>query len=400
VASIAEQELLVTLGRSLARKTDRFGRSLPDSKSSLIHVRRLGRGECEIEVLDAVGVIATPSLIIDVQPKIPRAHLIYLLERGNAIPRMGADTAALAPDTSFFQLVARWFSQALDQVLEQGLARDYRLMRDDVRAARGRVIPLATADHYYRGRTTLVAEFEEFDFDTPLNRLLLHAARLVRANVLLPDGVRRGARRAIARMDGVGELRHGDLHCEPERRTSYYGDAALLARQIINGTGRSLLIGNDRVWTFLMRTPTPVEQGLRDVLRQALPPHLKPAKRQLALEGSKMTLNPDLVFGDTNAIADIKYKVSGSDWDRADLYEVVAFATGFRASDAAIVDFQAGAKSRPTVSVGGVTVRHVAWPTRDISPEAALADVAFEIVAWSNEWKQAGESEPATASAP
>jgi 5-methylcytosine-specific restriction enzyme subunit McrC len=217
-------------------------------------------------------VIATPTLIVNVEPKIPAHHLVYLLERASLFPRLDADPATLAPDAAFFELVARWYMRRLHRLLEEGLARDYRPTRDEIRTARGRISPLATASLYYRGRMTLVAEYDEFDFDTPLNRLLLEAARLLLANSSLGDDIRLGARRAIAHMDGIGDMRGSDIHAAPERRTSHYRDAALLAKQIIRGTGRALLVGDRAVWTFLIRTPLAVEAGLRNALAGALPP--------------------------------------------------------------------------------------------------------------------------------
>jgi hypothetical protein len=37
-----------------------------------------------------------------------------------------------------------------------------------------------------------------------------------------------------------------------------------------------------------------------------------------------MTLNPDIVVDDGSAIADVKYKLAGEDWNRSDLYQAGA----------------------------------------------------------------------------
>ncbi len=44
------------------------------------------------------------------------------------------------------------------------------------------------------------------------------------------------------------------------------------------------------------------------------------------LTGSALTLNPDPILGSPDAIGDVKYMLSGGDWVRSDLYQVVAFA--------------------------------------------------------------------------
>lgn len=44
-------------------------------------------------------------------------------------------------------------------------------------------------------------------------------------------------------------------------------------------------------------------------------------KSRLGIPGTKMTLNPDLMFGD-QAVGDVKYKTS-HDWVRSDLYQAI-----------------------------------------------------------------------------
>ena len=64
----------------------------------------------------------------------------------------------------------------------------------------------------------------------------------------------------------------------------------------------------------------PIEQGIRAVLAERLAPHHVVTKKSLALPPSSKTLNPDLVFDNGAAIADVTYKIAGTDWVRADLY--------------------------------------------------------------------------------
>lgn len=350
-------------------------------------MQRIDGCHCRVRVVDAVGVVATETLVLEVQPKIPPTHLVYLLEQTSVVPSLDVDPASLAPDSSLFEFVARWYVRRLHHLLLDGLARGYREERDEVSAVRGRVIPLATANHYYRGRMSVVAEFEEFDFDTPLNRLLLHAARIVVGSTLLPEDLRRSARGATAHLDGVGRFVQGEFSAEPDRRTSHYRDAVLLAKQIIRGTGRTLLRGGEPVWTFLIRTPEAVEDGLRNLLWHYMPASLRPIKRRTGVGGASMTLNPDLVWGHTWAIGDVKYKLAVDEWRRPDLYEIVAFATGFRVSAALLLEFgRPGQRSLPTVDVGDVRVSQLLWPAdASLSPDEAVALLSRGVERWANE---------------
>lgn len=340
-----------------------------------------------MRVVDAVGVIATPSLVLDVAPKIPPSHLLFLLERAGLAPRLASTRTTLEADQTLLDLIGRWYVRALDRVLEEGLARDYRTTVAELPSVRGRVLALPTARSYYQGRLKVVSEYQDFDFDTPLNRLLLHAARLLVEHRATDEQVRARARRAMLRMDGISELRGSDRRAQPDRRTSYYGDAVLLAKHLIDGVGRGLAVGGQAVWTFLLRTPEPVEDGLRRALADVLPAELSPVKRRLELTGTGMTLNPDLVFG-KRAVADVKYKLAEHRWRREDLYQLVAFAKGFGVNRAAMIDFQETLdRALDTVRIGEIEVAHLAWPARaDLQPANALERLGERIVQWASAW--------------
>src|SRR5687768_14221357 len=66
-----EQESLQSAGRQLATGRGRFGELDKDEESSLIHVHRVDATSARVRVLDAVGMVATPTLQLEVAPKIP-----------------------------------------------------------------------------------------------------------------------------------------------------------------------------------------------------------------------------------------------------------------------------------------------------------------------------------------
>lgn len=57
------------------------------------------------------------------------------------------------------------------------------------------------------------------------------------------------------------------------------------------------------------------------------------------------------------AVGDVKYKLAGTEWNRADLYQSVAFAAAHRARHAAVVTFQTpGTGTAPSFQVGEISV--------------------------------------------
>jgi 5-methylcytosine-specific restriction endonuclease McrBC regulatory subunit McrC len=337
-----------------------------------------------------VGIVAIPSLQLQIVPKIPTPHLLHLLQAAEILPRLATGEGLMQQDENLAVLISHWFITALERVLEEGLARDYRQHRDELQAIRGRVIPLDTARLYYRGRLTVLAEYEEYDFDTPLNRLLLHVARIVAGGVALPASLRRRAARASKRIDGVGPFQRSDAAAaHTDRRTANYADALSLARQILSATGRTLNSGQRRSWTFLLRTPNPVEVGMRSLIAAHLKPDVSVSKGSLSLGDSGLTINPDLVFRDPQlrAVGDVKYKLAGAEWDRADLYEIVAFATGYHVNRSVVALFASpNASPLCRVAIGDQVVTPVHWPADPgLSPHAAANILGEAVREWFHE---------------
>jgi 5-methylcytosine-specific restriction enzyme subunit McrC len=381
--SAAEQAELEWLGRRLATGRDRFGEAVPDSEASLIRCLRVDESHCRVQATSVVGVLATKTLELRVVPKIAASHLLFLLERADYLPAFSPGDAHLEPDASLFELLAQWFITSLERVLEEGLARGYEVMRDDVPAMRGRVLPVETALLYYRGRLSISAEFEEFDFNTPLNRLLNEAARAIVRSPALSEDVRRRAIRARKRMDGVGNFRPGDLRARVDRQTSYYSGAAMLAKRILEGRGTTLEGGSAEVWSFLIPTPGPVERGIRAILKSGLGGLASVRKPVIHLPDSTVTFNPDLVFDEGLCVADVKYKVGGDDWLRNDLYEVIAFAEAVGTGHGAIINFRDEPGHLAPLTVGAKTVRELCWRIKPgHPPEASAAALIEDVAQW------------------
>lgn len=199
----------------------------------------------------------------------------------------------------------------------------------------------------------------------------------------LPDGLRRHCRRIQYRLSDVGDLRHGDMLARPDALTRIYRDVIPLALLILGGSGVSMHQGAGATWTFLCRTPEAVEVGLRTALSERLSPRWPITKKGMELAGGrKRTLNPDLVFGHSRAIGDVKYKLSPDGGiRRADLNQVTTFATGYGVTKATVVAF-GGHEVGEYVQVGGVAVNGFCWNTREPDPDRAADRLAENVERW------------------
>jgi 5-methylcytosine-specific restriction enzyme subunit McrC len=365
----AEVDGLSQAGRSLASNAAWWGGDGPVERS-VIHCQPAAAGRWTIRVQDAIGVVSVGTTQLVIHPKIPLDHLLLLFSESLQSPRLAEQRASVAPAASFWEIVARWFVAATQRVLRRDLSRDYQECSETLRLARGTIRHLPTTRAVLAGRLEISCTFDDFTIDTPLNRVLAAASRAITASMALPDEVRRDASRLLAHMRDVGPLRPWDLRHAPDRRTSHYGDAVVLASHVLRNVGRSVSGGDQASWTFLVRTPELVEAGVRAILRRSLHPTAV-YKRGRRLKDTNLTITPDLVFGDAVAIGDIKYKVATDGWSRADLYEVVAFAEEFRTHKAALVFF-GRAQAPCCLTVGDISVHRLLWDLGARADEASL----------------------------
>ncbi len=380
-----QAESLRAAGKKLASLTRWWGAiddDEPPADRTVIRCERSGPDSYRVKVSDAVGVVSVGDLNLLVRPKMSEDHFLYLLEASGEFPRIADQPAQIAAGRSLWELVARWYVNVLERLLRSDLRRDYRPQQDPLNYVRGRIHPLPTARSVLVGRIEVYCEYEEFDTDTALNRMLLAAARTVVIGHGLNDDLRRRARKLTLRMDGISALQPGDMHATVDRVTGHYSDSITLARSILRNQHRTLAVGAEAAWTFLIRTPEAVERGLVVRLNEQLSPiHNLRARKLLVAPG--ITVNPDIVIDNSRAVADVKYKLTSPQWRRSDLYQVVAFAEAFRATDAAIIDFASTQNAAAVVKFGDITVRNLTWPTQPgVTPEQGAARLAAQVLDW------------------
>jgi 5-methylcytosine-specific restriction enzyme subunit McrC len=376
-----EAEALVQLGRRL-RSDARWWGVVPDRESGVIECSPLGAGTWRVRVPEAIGMLTIRDVTIVVEPKIPMPHLLFLFAMSEQFPRVDPVEAQMATGEDLWQLVAAWYVGSAERLMLQGLAKDYREDLADLPVARGKVSWPRTVSLLLTGHARLSSRFEEYDHDTPMNRVLLSAAQCVARSPSLQPALRRRARRLAGGFDDVGDLHEKDVWARPDRLTARYAVPLQLALQVLRGSGRSLDAGRRDGSAFLLRTPDLVEEGIRHLVREALAEKVQVVKRGVLLKGGAYSLTPDLVFG-SDAVGDVKYKLATGGWDRPDLYQLVAFATGFGVRSAVRVAFGAGAASAQSVGVGPVELTECLWPAEaNLSPDEAAARLALAVTQW------------------
>jgi 5-methylcytosine-specific restriction enzyme subunit McrC len=386
VLPISDEEAmsLTLLGRRLALQSRWWGESEDEEEPverSVISCRKQPDNTWVVRVREAVGTLGVGDLTIQVKPKIPREHFLYLALRSGIIPRVDEQIAGVDLSGDLGDLIAIWFLGATEKLLRGELSRGYDEMEDELTCVHGELRPLETARLYYSGRATAVCRFESFSQNIPLNRVIKEAAQIVASGPCFSPLMRGRARRILTRMEDVGAFVPADLRVSVDRLTHRYKQSLAFAKYLISHSAVQLAHSTHLAWSFLIRTPELMEEGVRSVLREGLSPQWEVKKERRWIPGSNVTLNPDIVVDSGLLVGDVKYKLVGSDWARADLYQVVAFAAGFEARAAALIYFDVqGVSAPPSIEVGRLPVHCLTWRSGlGVRPEVA-ADILLEEV--------------------
>lgn len=336
-------------------------RSVPE-KGSVIDVQIAGLDRYQVVFRDVVGVIRLEGHQIEVVPKIPLQHFLYLAARGAVSPRFEHRDVDVAASTRLVDVLAAWFVRAAEELLSRGLRAEYQPHQDELTAARGEILVCDTTMALLRSRPVVHCRYDELSDDAPMNRVVKAACVAMATSTAVPASLSARARRAAARLVDVGPLQPNDVYAQVDRVNNSYARVFPLALLVLQGLGLSSGYGRHRGSAFLIRTPELIEDGMRTVMQDALPDTMV-IKRRFLLGNTGLSMNPDVVFGLNEAVGDVKYRYLKNDWNRSDLNQVVAFAAAARCSSALLVGFAAdAAMSIPRdVPVGDIRVRCLAW---------------------------------------
>lgn len=395
-----QEAALRRLGTQLASSRAWWGESGASETTeerSVIRVERNNDHRFSVTVLNMIGAISIEGLHLHILPKIPLPHFLHIIQRGAIDPRSGGD-AQLQNDVSLAELLARWFVAEAEVLMRRGLRSEYLTRTEELSAVRGQVHLLETALLIQQGRPVAVCSFDDLAPDSPLNRLIKGAAREIARNPNLSARVRGRARLIRRSLEGVGNERPDDHQAMVDRLARDYASVVPLAKLVLLGFGVGIQCGDTNGKTFLLRTPELVETGIRKLIARALP-ETKVESGRLMLGTTRLSMNPDLVFDGGRAVGDVKYKLQDINWNRADLYQSLAFATAYRTRHALLIGFHQGSLPRSqALKVGDVNCHLITWDARAEVPEQVAQDgFISKVRAWHAAHVSAAEPAPSCA---
>lgn len=322
-----------------------------------------------------VGVVRAGDTQVEVRSKdaVPLSSLLFLLGYARNPGFRPEDVDGVADD-DLWAAMGVVFAQSVTTALARGMLQGYRTVEESLPTVRGR-IDLATQLATRPGVAIPIAvRFDDYQVDTPENRILRTALHRMAAVPDVPPRVRGQLRALHARLDGAGLLHPRDPvpTWRPTRLNTRYQPALRLAELILRSVsvapgGASGL----RVAAFVVEPWQVFEDFVTTALTEALRPHPGSCDTQLKayLAGpgdwrtGDITMLVDLVHrapdGRPLAVVDAKYKVAsaGGRFSNADLYQMLAYCTALDAPTAWLVYAAGSASPRARrIKHAGVTV--------------------------------------------
>lgn len=377
----AEADALRALGRTLASRTEWWGATSGseriDSRRTVIEVERAHTGPWRLRIAGSVGIVHAGATTIVVQPKIPTAQFVDLLHIGSGTSRT-SDTGTHAADGDLLHdIIERWFLDAASHLVAHGLLCDYIEREEPLNVARGSVDHLRTASALLTGTLAIHCRYEDYELDTPHNRMLRAGLAVV---VRSRDEQRaRIASRLMGEVRAVGSVRPLDWHATFDRRSRIYEPVARLAKMLVDGTALALDSTGVSARCFLLRSAPVFEQGIREAIRRHLTARGKVTPGRILSTTGDVRFDPDILI-DTHgdrSVADVKYRDLHTDWDSNTRNQIVAFATAAQSTRGAVIGIErAPARTPRPFSLHDLQVTPIGWKAWHDSPLSALtADI-------------------------
>ncbi|WP_114579055.1 McrC family protein [Saliphagus sp. LR7] len=289
-----------------------------------------------------VGVVSLPDgPTIEIQPKVGDPNLVTLLRYANGTePTHLSRETELESGTNFVDTIAVLYLEELEEILSQGLRREYVEVEGTEEYLRGRLNvrrQLAGGP----GKTDFECDYDEFTYDTTLNQTILCVTNVLSSLMdsaeiagELREHESRLRRRITLREVPIEEAEQIEL----TRLTDYYEKLLALSLLVLKhiyiedivvgeGVSYSLLIGMNEVFEKLVERTARETVDERDgwsVEGQARTGNL--------LRGSpSIRMRPDFVIrhhGEPVLVGDAKWK---TEVKNNDVYQVVAYQTAYDA---------------------------------------------------------------------
>lgn len=372
--------------------------SIAEAPASIRVEKLRAAGKWRISIQNCVGVISLGDIQLVIQPKIPQDHFAYIAELSFGIPRVSSESIKLASGINFVELLCSWFLDAVQKVLQLDLVKGYSPVIRQQSVVRGRLIPGPTMRAWSKGNATLTCGFDEYAYDSPINRAIVSAARFIARNASISKNTRKRAALLVLMMPDLQECKLYELSGIDSPRLQIHRLAWELSLQVLKSESRSLNTGDKTMKSFLIYTPDLIEVGLRNLIESELREFGFVVKERRVITGTQLSMTPDIVFypnknywhnGRDIITGDIKYRVSTDTWHRPNLNQSIAFANVFDAAGGFVINFGESKTAPKNLVIDGRTYAQFYWDFKNSdSPLIAMKQMTENLRNWFQQLSQ------------
>jgi 5-methylcytosine-specific restriction enzyme subunit McrC len=320
-----------------------------------------------------------------IAPKVPIACVLAMLELAYDLPSLAWHAGLATHDAvdGLFETLALVLARKVADRVRKGLHRAYVEERDELGAARGRILPRETLARTVRGATGLVCDFETLTDDLLDNQILLWTLDRLRRSPLGRADVQREVRashRLLAACLSLVPVRLEDCARSYDQRNADYRALHALCHLLLTACGATTAPGAIESVPFTVFMPALFERFVARWLARTLARVHVDAHVGLPLAAG-LTYDVDLVVrerpgGQALAVLDTKYKDHTTP-SADDVQQVVFYATVLGCREALLV--YPRVVHPLVVQAGPVTVRTLGvdlsgLPAMDTGPFHAWAD--------------------------
>lgn len=321
-----------------------------DRLKSKVKLRWLAAGRVEVTATQWVGSVDVPGVgPLRVVPKLAGSELDVLamiaVAEGNSHDVLDSLENHHSPGKadSLPELLARFLTDAANDVHRQGLLAGYRSAQDDLPYMRGRLNVREQALRKFGVLDTLACNYEEFDTDILENRVTAAALGVARRLTSNAEG-----RTATGRVyeDFFGSAPTPPPSPEVVRRTLQYDrhneryrtaltwSLAVLENSFLDNM---FDVGHARAQAFLVDMNLLFERFVTTLVQQTLPGGLvaEPQAKDLSVfksDSGSFAIRPDILISDglRSCAIDAKYKrYDGNSLSPNDLYQLTTYAQAY-----------------------------------------------------------------------
>ncbi|MFT6754313.1 MAG: 5-methylcytosine-specific restriction enzyme subunit McrC [Candidatus Azotimanducaceae bacterium] len=241
------------------------------------------KGLDQLKVKNHVGIIRAPSgAQIEILPKLTkrqeigqgRQQLIKMLMCLRESPFKEGTVANLdVHRMPLFELFLRQFLEHVVNIVKRGIARTYVAEQDNLRYLRGKLILNEQIKHNSVNRAAFYCEYDEYEVNRPINRLLRGALDIVARCSRESNNVRlcNELRYVFDRVPPTKNSKLDFSRIQRDRSVQHYEAALPLCELILNGLNPLTSMGGNKVFSLLFPMERVFESYVVAKLRQQLP---------------------------------------------------------------------------------------------------------------------------------